>query len=116
MAIRKEKSIIDEYRGSIGPTVFTNSLGGATAKSQPKKRGKDSLNAAQREHTGTFSKLNKFLQHATDVINLGYQLPRNAGLSRFNAAVKWHFEKALAKNPEKGIIDFEKLKLRNAHN
>jgi hypothetical protein len=111
MATRKEKSIIGEYRGSIGPVVFTNSLGGATAKSQPKKRGKNSLNAAQMKHTGPFSRLNEFLQHATDVINLGYQLPRNAGMSRFNAAVKWHFEEALADDQEKAVIDFPKLKL-----
>jgi hypothetical protein len=111
MATRKDQSIIGEYRGSIGPIVFTNTLGGSTAKSHPKKRGKKSLNAAQIKHTGTFSKLNKFLRYATDVINLGYQLPRNARMSHFNAAVKWHFEKALAKNPEKGVIDFEKLKL-----
>lgn len=111
MATRRDKSAIGEFRGSIGPIVIVDSLGGPTAKQQPRKRGKDSLNDEQKKHTGTFTKLNKFLQQATDVINLGYQLPRKAGMSPFNAAVKWHFNNALAKNQEKALIDFEKLKL-----
>jgi len=111
MATRKDKSTIGEFRGSIGPIVIVDSLGGPVAKSQPKKRGKNSLNDEQKKHTGPFSKLNKFLQQATDVINLGYQLSKKAGMSRFNAAVQWHFKEALAEDQEKALIDFEKLKL-----
>lgn len=111
MATRKDKSAIGEFRGKVGNIVITNSLGGPTAKSMPKKRGKNSLNAAQKKHTGIFAELNKLLRHLTDVINLGYQQSRNAGMSRFNAAVQWHFNNALADDQTKGVIDLEKLKL-----
>jgi len=111
MATRINKSIIGDCRGTVGPVVLTESYGVGVVRSKPKKRGKKKQTDNQKKHTSTFSKLNKFFQLATDVINLGYPKRKSAKMSAFNEAVSWHFNNALAVDQTNGIVDFVKLKL-----
>jgi hypothetical protein len=110
MATRTNKSIIGDFKGTIGPVVLSESYGIATARGKPRKRGKGKKSAKQRKHTDTFSRVNKYLQQATNIINLGYQKPKNPKMSPFNAAVSWHFNNALAADQTRDVLDMEKIK------
>ena len=109
MATGRNKSIIGDFRGKLGQVVLSESFGVATARSAPGKGRRQPLSAKQKMHTSAFGKISSFLRAATKVINLGYQQPKNPRMSRFNAAVSWHFQNALTGDPENAVITMEKL-------
>jgi len=112
MARSKNKSILGDLSGQVGPVVVTESRGVAVVRSMPNKpRRKKPLKGKKKTHTTSFGKVVSLLRSALHVINLGYPQSRSSHMSAINAAVSWNFNNALTNDPDNPLLNMAKVKL-----
>ncbi|SEB06859.1 DUF6266 family protein [Pedobacter hartonius] len=110
MATERSNSILGSYRGKIGNVVLSDWNGTGTMRKTPEKQNKKKITQLQARQNKIFGMMNRFLKGAKTAINLGYQLPRKAKMTAYNAAVSYHLNQVTGK-PDNPAPDFAKIKL-----
>lgn len=112
MARRTSASVLGQYRGRVGPVVFSSWMDLDIVKPVP-KRGKHrkKQNAAQIEQSEIFSKVNYLLSPVRSLIDASYQSARKLKKISFNAAVSEMMINAVIVYEDKRFIDFSRIKL-----
>jgi hypothetical protein len=104
-------SPLGDMSGKVGTIVLTKWKGINVVKSIPSKAKKVSF--LQLRQRNLFKSVMQFLEGVTDVIKLGYQLPKNAAMSEMNMAASYHLLNAVVGEYPDYSIDLSKVKFTN---
>lgn len=103
-------SPIGDVKGKVGPIVMSTWKAIAIVKSLPIKKRSTKPSEKQVQENTAFSTVMQFLWPVLKVINIGFQMPRNAKMSPLNRATSYHMLHAVAGWPNKPSIDMAKIK------
>lgn len=110
MATGKDKSIIGDFTGRIGPIVLSPWMSIMTVRIRPKRINRKKQSAKQARQNDLFSMIIAFLRGATDVINKGFQQPKKRVMTPLNAATSFHLQNAIVEDRDNIYIDMSKVK------
>lgn len=111
MATKRSNSVIGDYHGTIGTVVISEWNGIGTMRSKQSTLKKKIASALQAQNNTIFSLIIKHLRSANNVINLGYQMPNPAKMTRSNAAASYHLREAVFGDPNDPHLNLSKVKL-----
>jgi hypothetical protein len=110
MATRRSNSPFGDYHGTVGTVVLSEWNSIPVMRSRPTKRKKKG-SQKQQQQSKILGLVNMFLITAKDIINLGFQKPKLAKMSQYNAAVSYHMQNAVFGDPADPQLNLSKVKL-----
>ena len=111
MATQQSNSTIGEFSGAVGTVVLSRWLDLVTMRSKPLRRKNKSTSAKVLQQNQVFGLVNILFGTAKKAIRIGYQKPKAAKMTSYNAAVSYHLKNAVCGDPEDPSLDLSKIKL-----
>lgn len=105
------RSLLAGSRGRIGPVVVSSWLAVEVIKKRPSKKSKKKWSVNQLAQQDIFGKISYLLRPVQELINMGFQQPRNPTSMPINAAVSLVRTTAVFSIEGKEYIDLSKVKL-----
>ena len=110
MATRRHGGPAGDFRGPVDTVTYCKWKDTFVVKGKPGKRKKKTTSEKVIQHNTIFGMVNRFFKSATDTINLGYQRPKVAKITPYNAAVSYHFDHAVIADSDAIGIDLSKVR------
>ncbi|WP_142529873.1 DUF6266 family protein [Pedobacter westerhofensis] len=111
MATQRSPSMIGNFRGRIDNVILTEWRGISVLKKEASKLKKKKLSDEQITNTNVFGTVSNFLRSAKRAFRIGYQVPRKAGFTPWNAIVSDHLKNAITIHKGQAVFDLSKVQL-----
>lgn len=114
MGRARKKSLLGNITGKVGSFVFSDMRGTKVVKKMPVLPKKGEFTPDQADQRARFKCAEHFLRRlGYDVARIGYQLPKNTGMSEANAVMQHLMLEAVTGKYPDYRIDFSNVKLSN---
>lgn len=106
----KRAFVVGDVTGKVGPLVMSTWKGISTVKTLPTRKHSTKPSAKQVQENTNFNIIMEFLWAVLKIINIGFQMPRNAKMTPLNMATSYHMLHAIAGDQNESRIDLAKIK------
>jgi len=111
MATQKSNSVLGDFTGSVGTVTLTKWMDLAVMKSRIGARHKKTTSVPLIRQNNVFGMVSHFFSSARELIRMGYQRPKVAKMTPFNAMASYHLKNAIIGDPDNPVISLSKIKL-----
>ena len=110
MSTRTSSSAFGDYHGPVGTVVLRRWKSIEVMQGRPGPREKKGT-LSQQQQNNIFGMVSSFFPSAKRLINLGFQEPKAAKMSPYNAAVSYHILNAVFGDPGDPHLNLSKVRL-----